>query len=32
MDDEDRVRLSARRVGMEMPIDYEIGIDGKPKR
>jgi len=25
MDEEDRVRLTARRVGMEMPIEFEIG-------
>lgn len=23
MDDEERVRLSARRVGMEMPVEFE---------
>jgi ATP synthase assembly factor FMC1, mitochondrial len=25
MDEEDRVRLTARRVGMEMPLEFDIG-------
>jgi ATP synthase assembly factor FMC1 len=25
MDDEDRIRLSARRVGMNMPIEFQLG-------
>ena len=25
MDDEDRIRLSARRVGMNMPIEFQVG-------
>jgi ATP synthase assembly factor FMC1 len=25
MDEEERVKLTARRVGMDLPVEYEIG-------
>jgi hypothetical protein len=28
MDEEERLRLTARRVGMEMPLSYKKGKDG----
>jgi ATP synthase assembly factor FMC1 len=28
MDDEERIKMTARRVGMEMPEEYELGGEG----
>jgi hypothetical protein len=31
MDEEERVRLSARRVGMDLPVEYDLGGLGRKK-
>ena len=31
MDEEERVMLTARRVGMDLPVEYEIGKHGNGK-
>lgn len=31
MDEEERVKLTARRVGMDLPVEYNVARDGPVK-